>query len=246
MVDELAVWKCGTNGLKDLGLKPYHAVKLFVASRLRVLEVGCETEKAAATEQLAFTAAALQTQHLHHLQDEADLVADLKRRSSGHLIEVLALGGVTTVSGLAEALEHFQEWEEELPRILTEHELAVLSEIVGHEPSEVESAEARVLELANGEDSEVGLAERCPTVEEVSREVIENLDESAGEEEEDEVGSLSDESDASRQQRKKDFQDLLGRLKSEVGRPEVARLMAKTDSGMTLSEYLQRMEALVV
>jgi len=43
------------------------------------------------------------------------LVADLKRRSFGHLIEVLALGGVLTVSGLAEALEHFHEREEELP-----------------------------------------------------------------------------------------------------------------------------------
>ena len=212
---------------------------------MRVLEVGCETEKAAATEQLAFTAAALQTQHLQHLQDETDLVADLKRRSFGHLIEVLALGGVTTVSGLAEALEHFQEWEEELPRTLSEHELAVLSEIVGYEPSEAESAEARVLELANGEDSEVGLAERCPTVEEVSREVMENLDESAGDEDEDEVGLLPKESDASRQQRKKDFQDLIGRLRSEVSRPEVARLMAKTDPGMMPSEYLQRMEALV-
>ena len=81
------------------------------------------------------------------------------------------------MSGLAKALEHFQEWEKELPRTLTEHELVVLSEIVGHEPSKAQSAEARVLELATGEDSEVGLAERCPTVEEVSREVMENLDE---------------------------------------------------------------------
>jgi hypothetical protein len=79
VVDELVAWKRGANGLKDLGLKPYHAVKLFVASHLRVLEVGCETEKTAATEQLAFMAAALQTQHLQHLQDEADLEADLKR-----------------------------------------------------------------------------------------------------------------------------------------------------------------------
>ena len=78
VIDELAAWKRGADGLKDLGLKPYHAVKLFVTSRLRVLEVGCESEKAATTEQLAFMAAALQTQHLQHLQDEADLVADLK------------------------------------------------------------------------------------------------------------------------------------------------------------------------
>ena len=116
---------------------------------------------------------------------------------------------------------------------------------MGYEPSEAESAEARVLELATGEDLEVGLAERCPTVEEVSREVIENLDESAGDEDEDEVGSLLEESDVLRQQRKKDFQDQIGRLKSEVSRPEVARLMAKTDPGMMPSEYLQRMEALV-
>jgi hypothetical protein len=31
------------------------------------------------------------------------------------LIEVLALQGVMTVSGLAEAFENYQEWEEELP-----------------------------------------------------------------------------------------------------------------------------------
>ncbi len=78
VVDELAAWKRDADGLKDIRLKPYHAFKLFVTSRLRVLEFGCETEKAAATEQLAFTAAALLTQHLQHLQDEADLVADLK------------------------------------------------------------------------------------------------------------------------------------------------------------------------
>jgi hypothetical protein len=59
VVDELAAWKRGADGLKDLGLKLYHTVKLFVASCLRVLEVGCETEKATATEQLAFTALGL-------------------------------------------------------------------------------------------------------------------------------------------------------------------------------------------
>jgi hypothetical protein len=148
-------------------------------------------------------------------------------------------------AGLAEALEHFQEWEEESPRTLSEHELAVLSEIVGYELSEAESAEARVLELATEEDSEVGLAERCPTVEEVSHDVMENLDESAGDEDEDEVGLLPDKSEASRQQRKKDFQDLIGTLRSEVSRPEVARLMTKTDPGMTPAEYLRRMEILV-
>jgi hypothetical protein len=47
--------------------------------------------------------------------------------------------------------------------MLSEHELAVLSEIVGYEPSKAKSAEARVLELATGKDSEVGLAERCLT-----------------------------------------------------------------------------------
>jgi hypothetical protein len=99
---------------------------------------------------------------------------------------------------------------------LSEHELAVLSEIVGYESSKAESAEARVLELATEEDSEVRLAERCLTVEEVSCEVMENLDESAGDEDEDEVGSLPNESDALRQQRKTDFQDLIGRLRSEV------------------------------
>ena len=41
VVDELAAWKRGADGLKDLGLKLYHTVKLFVASCLRVLEVGC-------------------------------------------------------------------------------------------------------------------------------------------------------------------------------------------------------------
>ena len=76
---------------------------------------------------------------------------------------------------------------------------------MGYEPSEAESAEARVLELATGEDSEIGLAERCPTVQEVSREVMENLDESAGDEDENEVGSLPDESDVSRQQTEKGF-----------------------------------------
>ena len=233
MVDELAAWKYGANRLRDLRLKPYHAVKLFVTSCLRVLEVGCETEKAVATEQLAFTAAALQTQHLQHLQDEADLVADLKQRSFGHLIEVLALGGVTMMSSLVEAQEHFQEWKEELPRTLSEHELAVLSEIVGYEPSEAESMEARVLELATGKDSEVGLAERCLTVEEVLCEVMENLDESADDEDKDKVGSFPNESDASRQQRKKDFQDLIGHLRSNMGRLKVAHLMAKTDLRMT-------------
>jgi hypothetical protein len=109
------------------------------------------------------------------------------------------------VSGLAEALEHFQEWKEDLPRTLSEHELAVLLEIVGYEPSEAKSAEARMLELATGEDSEVGLAERCLTMEGVSHEVTENLNESAGDEHENEVGSLSDESDTSRQQQKRDF-----------------------------------------
>ncbi len=80
---------------------------------------------------------------------------------------------------------------------------------------------------------------------EVSLEVMEILDESAGDKDEEEVGSLPDESDTSRQQRKKNFQDLISRLRSEVGRPEVARLMAKTDPGMTPSEYLRRIEALV-
>jgi hypothetical protein len=32
MVDELAAWKYGANRLRDLRLKPYHAVKLFVTS----------------------------------------------------------------------------------------------------------------------------------------------------------------------------------------------------------------------
>jgi hypothetical protein len=59
VVDKLAAWKHSANSLKDFGLKLYHSVKLFVAFRLRVLEVGCETEKAATTEQLAFTAAAV-------------------------------------------------------------------------------------------------------------------------------------------------------------------------------------------
>ena len=45
--------------------------------------------------------------------------------------------------------------------------------------------------------------------------------------------------------RKRIFQDLIGRLRSELSRPEVARLMAKTDPGMTPAEYLQRIEALV-
>ncbi len=62
-------------------------------------------------------------------------------------------------------MEHYQDEEDELHRMLTKHELAVLSEIVGHESSEAELVEARMFELATGEDSEVGLADRCPTVE---------------------------------------------------------------------------------
>ena len=119
---------------------------------------------------------------------------------------------------------------------MSEYELALLSEIVGYELSKAESAEARVLELATGEDSEIGLAKRCPTVEEVSREVMENLNESTGDEDEDKEDLLLEESDASRQQRKTDFQAQIGRLRSEVSRPEVARLMAKTEPGMMPSE----------
>ena len=133
-----------------------------------------------------------------------------------------------------------------MPRALTEHELAVLSEIAGQELSEAELAETRVLELANGRfGSWVGREIQDVRPWRRFREVMENLAESTGDKDKDEVGSLPNNQMHRDNKRKKDFQDLIGRLRSELSCPEVARLMAKTDPGMMPSEYLQRMEALV-
>ena len=107
---DVAVWRFGLDGLQRIGLKRFHAAKLYAASRAHVLSLGSELEKEEAAKEIAEAAAVTQQREEKRLQQEKDFRTLLHDRGMEKLVKPLADSGVLTLDLLKEGLAYEECW----------------------------------------------------------------------------------------------------------------------------------------
>ncbi len=222
VTDELLAWKLGVSRLRLLGLKPFHATKLFTACRARVLQAGT-ADSAAAAEELRVDETTMAEKELERMLVEGDFVQALRKAGLAHLEEPLLASGVSTLDGLQEALtdENRGSWLEGASSVFS---ASVVQQLVDMLTTRVRALEIGSAELIGDSEEEREILEVAHAVLEPITEVPDDVEE---------ISSLPDVGEQARLQDEADYLAMVKELQQAIFSEPVRILMEETDPGLT-------------